>query len=236
MVIYKTTNLINGKFYVGKDESNNPKYLGSGKILKLAINKNGVENFKKEILEECSTKEELNEKEKYWIDVLSATTLGYNIAEGGTGGKTKFNTLNVYQYSKDGIFIKKWLSAAEIERELGFDQSAITKACKGKLLSVKGFLWSYENVIRVYKDTRTIPILQYDKNGYFIKEWDSIIEVKKTFNISDRHIQITLDNPNKTAKGFIWIRKKENIKNKIEVPKSGYFNNKNAKKIKWKKK
>jgi hypothetical protein len=33
MIIYKTTNLVNGKYYVGKDEKNNPEYLGSGKIL-----------------------------------------------------------------------------------------------------------------------------------------------------------------------------------------------------------
>jgi hypothetical protein len=32
MIIYKTTNLINGRFYVGSDKYNNPKYLGSGKL------------------------------------------------------------------------------------------------------------------------------------------------------------------------------------------------------------
>ena len=47
MVIYKTTNLVNGKIYIGKDKYNNPKYLGSGKILKLAINKYGKGNFRR---------------------------------------------------------------------------------------------------------------------------------------------------------------------------------------------
>lgn len=230
MVIYKTTNLLNGKYYIGKDEKNNPDYLGSGKILKAAINKNGRDYFKKEILEICKTREILNDREKYWIESLSATTLGYNITEGGTGGRTKFN--EIYQYNKTGEFIKKWSSASEIEKVLGFDSSAILKVCKGKLLSTKGFIWSYEynDKTNPYTNPKTVKILQYDKEGYFIKEWNSIIEVQKTFNISDRHIQITLDNPNKTAKGFIWIRKKEKITNKIEVPKSGYFNNKNAKK------
>jgi len=88
MVIYKTTNLVNGKFYVGKDEKNSPEYLGSGIVLKTAIKKYGTENFKKEILEECTDKKELNEREKYWIATLSATTLGYNIALGGEGGDT----------------------------------------------------------------------------------------------------------------------------------------------------
>jgi group I intron endonuclease len=90
MVIYKTTNLVNGKFYIGKKEYDSPTYLGSGYILKRAIKKHGKENFKKEILEVCSSTEELEEREKYWIRVLNATDpdIGYNIAEGGTGGNT----------------------------------------------------------------------------------------------------------------------------------------------------
>ena len=42
MIIYKTTNLINGKFYIGKDSKNDPNYLGSGKILKKAFKKYGI--------------------------------------------------------------------------------------------------------------------------------------------------------------------------------------------------
>jgi len=83
MVIYKTTNLINGTIYVGQDSKNNPDYLGSGKVLKYAISKHGVENFTKEILEICNSKGELDEREIYWINKLSATTIGYNIALGG---------------------------------------------------------------------------------------------------------------------------------------------------------
>ena len=85
MIIYKTTNLVNGKIYVGQDSKNNPKYLGSGKILKRAIIKYGKDNFKKEILEICNTKDELDNAEKYWIKELKAIENGYNIAEGGNG-------------------------------------------------------------------------------------------------------------------------------------------------------
>jgi group I intron endonuclease len=90
MVIYKTTNLVNGKYYVGKDAANNPLYLGSGLLISQAIKKYGKENFKKEILESCITIEYLNEREKYWIKTLNATNrkIAYNLTEGGSGGPT----------------------------------------------------------------------------------------------------------------------------------------------------
>ena len=94
MIIYKTTNLISGKFYIGKDKYNNENYIGSGKILKNAIYKYGKENFTKEIIEFCNNYEELNEKEIFWIDFTSATENGYNIATGGDGGDTISNHPN----------------------------------------------------------------------------------------------------------------------------------------------
>lgn len=94
MIIYKTTNLINNKIYIGKDKNNNPKYFGSGKILKLAIKKYGIKNFKKEILEYCNTIEELDEREKYWINILNPE---YNIGMGGNGGDTISNNPNKKQ-------------------------------------------------------------------------------------------------------------------------------------------
>ena len=87
MIIYKTTNLINGKIYVGKDTKNNPDYFGSGVILKKAIEKYGKENFYKEIIECCDTYEHLNEREKYWIKELNVIdkNIGYNLTQGGDG-------------------------------------------------------------------------------------------------------------------------------------------------------
>jgi group I intron endonuclease len=93
MIIYKTKNKITGKIYIGQDKNNNSDYLGSGKILKQSIEKHGKENFEKETLEECYSKEHLDLSEKYWILYYNSTNrnIGYNIAIGGSGGDTISN-------------------------------------------------------------------------------------------------------------------------------------------------
>lgn len=90
MVVYITTNLINGKRYIGFDTNNDPNYLGSGILIKQSIKKYGKSNFKKEILEICESKEQLLDREKYWIEFYNADESDdfYNIHEGGTGGNT----------------------------------------------------------------------------------------------------------------------------------------------------
>jgi len=90
MIVYKTTNLINGKIYIGQDANNNPRYLGSGFVLKQAIEKYGRENFNKEILEFCN-ESNLDQREIYWIKEYNSTdkTIGYNRTDGGGGGNTR---------------------------------------------------------------------------------------------------------------------------------------------------
>lgn len=85
--VYITTNLINGKRYIGQHKSKvfDASYLGSGTILKRAFDKYGKENFKCEILEWCETFDILNEKEKYYIKFYNADISPdfYNICIGG---------------------------------------------------------------------------------------------------------------------------------------------------------
>lgn len=87
MIIYKTTNLINGKIYIGKLVRFRPGYFGTGKWITRALKKYGRQCFKREILEECKTHEELCEKEIFYIDYYGATDpkIGYNIHIGGEG-------------------------------------------------------------------------------------------------------------------------------------------------------
>lgn len=97
-IIYKTTNKINGKFYVGqhKTKNLNDGYIGSGRLLNLAIKKYGIENFENEVIELCKSKKHMNEREIYWIDKLNATdkNIAYNITKGGDGGDTFTNNSN----------------------------------------------------------------------------------------------------------------------------------------------
>jgi hypothetical protein len=87
MIVYKTTNLVTGKIYVGKDTNDNLNYLGSGTHLQNSLKKHGKENFKKEVLERCENHEELCIREIYWIAELDAMNpeIGYNILPGGEG-------------------------------------------------------------------------------------------------------------------------------------------------------
>ena len=72
MVIYLTTNMVNGKKYLGKDSKNSRSYFGSGTILRKAMKKYGKQNFRKEIIEECSSLEHLIEREEYWLNYYNA--------------------------------------------------------------------------------------------------------------------------------------------------------------------
>ena len=89
--IYKVTNLTNNKYYIGKRQYDglieNDIYLGSGKLIKMAIKKYGRKSFSKDILHICSTLEELNLREKEIItEEIINDIMSYNLALGGGGG------------------------------------------------------------------------------------------------------------------------------------------------------
>ncbi len=87
--IYKITNLVNGKFYIGKHQTDNlnDNYFGSGKYLAKAIAKYGRENFKKEIVFVFNSEDEMNNKEKEIVNEnFISSSLNYNAKVGGEGG------------------------------------------------------------------------------------------------------------------------------------------------------
>jgi len=97
-ITYKTTNLINYKIYIGVHSTENPEvfdgYLGSGKVLLLAIKKHGKDNFIREILSIYETSEEAFAEERRIVDEeFVARDDTYNLKVGGNGaasGKNHF--------------------------------------------------------------------------------------------------------------------------------------------------
>lgn len=87
--IYETTNMVNSKTYIGKHQTKNPNdnYIGSGKYLRKAVDKYGLECFKKEVLFVFDNKEDMNAKE---IELVTEEYVkrddNYNLGVGGQGG------------------------------------------------------------------------------------------------------------------------------------------------------
>lgn len=149
-IIYKTTNLINGKFYIGKHQTKNldDGYLGSGKLLKRAIEKYGFSNFRREVLETLNSVDELNLTEKKYIteDLVNDRSC-YNLKLGGEGGFAGINSSHSKEHldsirSVDGCR-KGGRAAARVnkEKQAGFyaaDKDSLSAwGKKGSALSSK---------------------------------------------------------------------------------------------------
>lgn len=103
---YKTTNLVNGKYYYGVHHTDdlNDGYLGSGKRLKQAIEKYGIENFKKEILKYFDDEKSMFEYEAQIVtEKVVKDRNTYNVALGGFGGNLRAG----YSDEENEIYSKK---------------------------------------------------------------------------------------------------------------------------------
>lgn len=69
------------------------------------------------------------------VDNLEWCTRQYNIEYS--------NSKQVAQYDLKGNLINIWKSTREIQRQLGFDNSAISKCCLGKFKTMYGYIWKY---------------------------------------------------------------------------------------------
>lgn len=195
-VIYKVTNTINNKIYIGQTRLtepqrwqqhvwhayNNPE--GDCVALCNAIKKYGRESFLREILEDLSD-EDLNEREEYWISFYNSTDreVGYNLALGGCG-HSKFSDKQIQES------FEKLGSVAATAKELQMSRNQVSKR-----LQAMGI-----------ETSRELPIRQYSVDGKLIAVFDNAAEASRKTGISASAITSSASN---TAGGFVWLRDKE---------------------------
>jgi len=231
MIIYKTTNLINGKIYIGQDTNNNEKYLGSGKLLKMAIKKYGKSSFIKEIIDSTNNKEELNLKEIFWIKHLKSNdrSIGYNITEGGEGivgykhseeakNKMSINTSGEKNPMYNKTFYQSWIESGLTDEEIKHKKELWLKK-RSELSSGEnngmfgthrfgsdnpfyGKNHSDDIKKRLRENSKTKKtVLQFDMDGILIREWESTMDVYRELKINCRPCCRGIY---KSAGGFKW--------------------------------
>lgn len=228
-IVYKTTNLINGKIYVGVHRTNPDifdGYIGCGvtnkdkkkKTLKgfpSAVRKYGYNNFKRETLfiypDTEAGKEAAYQKEAEIVNiefVKSSNT--YNLVVGGACSLHTVLIKCIAQYTLEGKFIRTWDSIKEAQDALNLN--SISNCLIGKSKYCGDFQWRYytdnSDIAPVEKKEKTI--YQFDLQGNLIKVWKSASLASKEFQNSNSArvaIQNVCNKITRQAFGYYWSYK-----------------------------
>ena len=206
MIIYKITNKVNGKIYIGQDKNNNPNYLGSGKKIKRAVKKYGKENFIKEIIEECVDENHMNEREVYWIMFYNSQDrkIGYNISEGGKEGDRKIGQ----DIFKNGVY-DYWVEKYGKEEADNRKKQKIEKIIKhnkenGSDLVKKGryYLWlkKYGKKIADKKHLEWRKKISEYQQHKLESGWKHSEEAKEKIRLSSKGRKLSEETKNKMRK------------------------------------
>lgn len=222
-VIYKITNKINNKIYIGQFNGGLPNfwsYPGGGVLLKKAYKKYGRKNFKREILYCGKFNENLVDAlEKHYIQLYASflPNKGYNIEKGGKKD-TRFKVTSgtnhlgyarqkpILKVSKNGEVIKKYERAGDVlEDHPTFRIRNLNACANGKDASYKGFIWVRkeeditEAILRLQKPQKRSLIVWCYKGGVW-KKFTSILSAQRFYNSFFNHVPkqfITRD--------YIWV-------------------------------
>ena len=199
MIVYITTNLINGKKYIGSDSNNNPNYLGSGTGFVKALKKYGKSNFKKHILAEVNNHELMRELEIYYIQYYNAhnSSMFYNRSDKGHGQGSGERHWNFGKLLHESTKSKKSESMTGKKMHSEEQKQKWSELKKGKPTGI-----DYNNK----KHYVGKLLLQCDLEGNVIKEWvNKNIAAKE---LGYNHVSIgnvcNSNHQQQTYKGFIW--------------------------------
>lgn len=196
--IYKITNKINNKIYVGQSIDIQRRweehkfYSKDDTVLQHAFSKYGINNFIFEIIEECNI-DELDEKEIYWISYYDSFENGYNMNKGG-------NNHQFLNY-EEILFVFKETKSIHKTAE-------ITKSSR---TSVRKILEIF-NID--YEKEQGVPIQIVMVDPITLKElkvFNSIVEAATFVKTSDSAIRKALKKDNRYSSGFLWKKYNEDI-------------------------
>lgn len=201
--IYKITNKVNGKIYIGLTTKGsgvryrqhwNESRIGEPAPIHNAMRKYGEDNFIVEIIDFAETVNELKEKEKYYIAKYNATdkSIGYNVSLGGDGNMG-------YTHSEE---IKQKLRELALNRPPASEETRrkISEANKGRKPNATTRAELEKHNVKTSK-----TICQFDKDLNFIAEYPSIAEAARQTGIDRTTIQ-------KQLNGTTFLKRKKQIK------------------------
>ena len=201
--IYKITNNINGKIYIGKTNFTIEKrwrehcqdYQKSSlnkRPLYSAMKKYGIENFSIEEVEYLDTPLEAEEREKYWIEYYGSFKYGYNATRGGDG-KTYADYDLIYSLWNEGKNNK------EIQEITKYDYLTIS-------IALSSYNISSEEKQRRGRINIQKPVAKLDKNTLqIIKVYSSIEEAYRDLQKqTSGHIAEVCKGKRKSAYGYGW--------------------------------
>lgn len=187
--LYKTTNLVNGKIYVGKHITKklNDGYIGSGKLLKRAINKYGKENFKFEILSFYDNEVDLNRAEAELVtEEFCLRKDTYNLCVGGKGGFSYINRSNVrYKHLLPHTEeVKKKISNSAKKHWQNLSEEAKLEHAKIRSQSNLGKAGTFNG--RKHTESTKVRMREAKGSNCVVngKEYASLTEARKDLNIS----------------------------------------------------
>lgn len=120
--------------------------------------------------------------------------------------RAESNKKNIYQYSIDGVLIKKWDGIIDASNELKINKNNIISVLKGKTLTAGGYIWSHHEKVKVLNKKSNTAIIVTNVNTNETKEFNSIAQCVKILNIERKHIENSLRS-NSVKFGYKFKRK-----------------------------